>query len=347
MAYNLLIFYIGLALGVSFLCSILESILLSTSHSYIKLMQNKGKKSGDIWAKLKEDDAVSPITAILALNTIAHTMGATGVGAEVQRIWGDSALTISSVFLTIGVLILSEILPKTIGSTYWKALSTPAAHATLFLTRITYPLVVIILLLKRLLPHQKTERVTRDELAVLADIGEEEGAIEADEEKVIMNLLRLAEISVKDVMTPRVVVTAFPVTHSIREVLDESPILRVSRIPVYGESIDDLQGLVIRSELLTAASNDEWDKTLAEFVTPLQTISDEANVDTALDLFLESRQQLVVVQDEFGGTSGILTMEDVIETLLGEEIVDETDEVEDMRELAMELTNDNKTPSSE
>jgi len=346
MEYNLLLFYIILALGVSFLCSILESVLLSISHGHIKLMQNSGKRSGDIWAKLKENDAVSPITAILTLNTIAHTMGAAGVGAEVQRLFGESALTISSVFLTIGVLLLSEILPKTIGSTYWKGLSSPAAHATLFLTRITYPIVFLIIVLKKMLPHQKVERVTRKELAVLADIGEEEGAIEADEEKVITNLLRLAEISVKEVMTPRVVVTAFPITHTIRQVLDEIPILRFSRIPVYGDNIDDLKGLIIRSEILTAASNDEWEKTLSEFTNSIRTISDEANVDGALDIFLKSRQQLVVVQDEFGGTSGILTMEDVIETLLGEEIVDETDEVEDMRELAMELTNDDGASSS-
>ena len=173
-------------------------------------------------------------------------------------------------------------------------------------------------------------------MVALADLGEEEGALMEDEETVIHNLLRLREIPITEVMTPRVVVTALQQDMTIRQVLDEYPVLRFSRIPVFSESIDDVQGVVIRSELLLAASRDEWDRGVLEFMKPVEFLTTKQSVDVALDMLLERRQQFAVVQDEFGGTSGILTMEDVLETLLGEEIVDELDEVDDMRELARE-----------
>ena len=338
MEQTLLITYACLALGVSFFCSLMEAILLSTTPSFVSVSMKEGSRTGDLWNKLKADDSVKALTAILTLNTVAHTIGAVGVGSQVQLIYGEKYLTIASVILTLGVLILSEIIPKTLGSAYWKQLSTPAAYMTYYLTLLTTPIVVPIEGMKKLLPHAKTTTVTRDELAVLADIGEEEGEIEEDEERVITNLLRLADIPITDVMTPRVVVTSFPHEYTVRQVLDEIPVLRVSRIPVYGESIDDLKGLVIRSNLLTIASQDDWDVQLKEITQPLECVNEDASVDAVLDLLLKKRQQMVAVIDEFGGTSGIVTMEDVIETLLGEEIIDETDEAEDMRELARELS---------
>ena len=190
--------------------------------------------------------------------------------------------------------------------------------------------------MKKILPSADGQLVTRDDLAALADLGEEEGALMEDEETVIHNLLRLREIPITEVMTPRVVVTALQQDKTIKEVLEEYPVLRFSRMPVYSEQIDDIQGLVIRSELLVAASRDEWDRTVLEFMKPVEFLSTNQSVDAALDMLLERRQQFAVVKDEFGGTSGILTMEDVLETLLGEEIVDELDEVDDMRELARE-----------
>ena len=334
MVAGLLIFYLTLALGVSFLCSILESVLLSINLSHVTILQRDGKRSGEIWSSLKSDDSVKPLTAILTLNTIAHTAGAVGVGSVVQTEYGNEYVTIASVLLTLGVLLFSEILPKTLGSAYWKSLSTPAAHVTLWLTRIMIIIVAPIEAFRKLLPKGESTTVTRDELAVLADIGEEEGAIEEDEETVITNLLRLSEIKVSEVMTPRVVVTAFPMKYTIQDVLSEVPVLRVSRIPVFGENIDDLRGLVIRSEILTHASLAEWDIRLEEIMSPIRSISTDSSVDATLDIFLESRQQLVAVTDEFGGTAGIVSMEDVIETLLGQEIVDETDVVDDMRKLA-------------
>jgi CBS domain containing-hemolysin-like protein len=173
-------------------------------------------------------------------------------------------------------------------------------------------------------------------VAALADLGEEEGIIEKDEETVIHNLLKLREMNVVEIMTPRVVMKAFALKSTIKEVLDEHKIIRVSRIPVYEDNIDDISGIVIRSELLMAASRDEWDVTMNDFRKDVMFLTTDTSVDKALEMFLEQRQQFAVVRDEFGGTAGLVTMEDVLETLLGEEIVDELDEVDDMRELARE-----------
>jgi CBS domain containing-hemolysin-like protein len=338
---TMLIIYLTLALGVSFICSLLEAILLSVSISHASILQKEGSRSGKIWAQLKEDDSIRPLTAILTLNTIAHTMGAAGVGAEVADIWGDAKLTTASIILTLAVLFFSEIIPKTIGSAYWKKLSGPAGSFIYMMTTAMSPLFIPLLWFKKLLPKASSTIVTRDELAVLADIGEEEGTLEEDEETVIHNLLRLREIPVADVMTPRTVTTAFENSWTIRQVLDNTPVLRFGRLPIYGESIDDLSGFVLRSDLLTAASKDEWETTLADLSKPLLTIQTDESVDLALDRFLGSKQQILAVLDEFGGTAGIVTMEDVIETLLGEEIVDELDEHEDMRELAREQADAN------
>lgn len=336
MAMTTLILYASLALGVSFLCSILEAVVLSIPHTYIAVLEKDGKNSGAIWANLKEDDAVKPLTAILTLNTIAHTMGAAGVGSEVQSIWGESALTVASIILTIAVLFLSEIIPKTLGTAYWKKLAPFTGKVLNILIKLLAVIIIPIQALKAILPKGDHALVTRDDVAALADLGGEEGIIEEDEGKVIQNLLKLREIKVVDIMTPRVVMTAFNSSSTVQEVLDEHKIIRVSRIPVFDETIDDASGIVIRSEILMAASRDEWDLPMRDFKKSVTTLPSTANVDEVLEMFLEERQQFALVQDEFGGTAGIVTMEDVLETLLGEEIVDELDEVDDMRELARE-----------
>ena len=334
--YTMLIIYGSLALGVSFLCSMLEAVLLSMSMSHVSIMSKTGDKNGLRWSRLKEDDSVKPLTAILTLNTIAHTMGAAGVGAEVSRIWGDDSLTVASIILTLAVLFLSEIIPKTIGAAYWKKLSLPSGFILSGMTKMLAPFFVPLLMFKRLLPKAESASVTRDELHALADISEEEGELEEDEETVIHNLLALREMPVKDIMTPRTVTLAFEQGWTIRQVLDDTKILRFGRMPVYEESIDQLSGFVLRSDILMAASMDEWDKVLIDIRKPLMTIGVDDSVDLALDTFLKSKVQILAVVDEFGGTAGIVTMEDAIETLLGEEIVDELDEHEDMRELARE-----------
>ena len=334
--YTMLIIYGSLALGVSFLCSMLEAVLLSMSMSHVSIMSKTGDKNGVRWSRLKEDDSVKPLTAILTLNTIAHTMGAAGVGSEVSKIWGEDSLTVASIILTLAVLFLSEIIPKTIGAAYWKKLSLPSGFILSGMTKMLAPFFVPLLMFKRLLPKAESASVTRDELHALADISEEEGELEEDEETVIHNLLALREMPVKDIMTPRTVTLAFEQGWTIRQVLDDTKILRFGRMPVYEESIDQLSGFVLRSDILMAASMDEWDKVLVEMKKPLMTIGVDDSVDFALETFLKSKVQILAVVDEFGGTAGIVTMEDAIETLLGEEIVDELDEHEDMRELARE-----------
>jgi CBS domain containing-hemolysin-like protein len=334
--YTMLVAYASIALGVSFLCSMLEAVLLSMSLSHVSVINKAGDKNGARWAKLKEDDSVKPLTAILTLNTIAHTMGAAGVGAEVSAQFGDDKLTIASIILTLAVLFLSEIIPKTLGSAYWKLLSGPSGIVLSGMTKIMSPFFIPLLWFKRMLPKAETALVTRDELHALADISEEEGELDEDEEAVIHNLLALREIPVKDVMTPRTVTLAFNQDWTIRQVLDDTKILRFGRMPVFAETIDSLSGFVLRSDILMAASMDEWEKKLSEMRKPLLTINMDESVDLALDRFLQSKVQILAVIDEFGGTAGIITMEDAIETLLGEEIVDELDEHEDMRELARE-----------
>lgn len=336
MAMTTLILYASLALGVSFICSILEAVVLSIPNTYIAVLERDEDKNGAVWANLKEDDAVKPLTAILTLNTIAHTMGAAGVGSEVQSIWGESALTAASIVLTIAVLFLSEIVPKTLGTAYWKKLSPLTGKILNTLIKFLVFLIIPIQALKAILPKGDHALVTRDDVAALADLGSEEGIIEEDEEKVIRNLLKLREIKVVDIMTPRVVMTAFKSSSTVKQVLNEHDIIRVSRIPVYDDTIDDADGIVIRSEILMAASRDEWDLPMRDFKKSVIILPASANVDEVLELFLKERQQFALVQDEFGGTAGVVTMEDVLETLLGEEIVDELDEVDDMRELARE-----------
>ena len=331
---GLLIFYITLALGVSFMCSILEAVVLSTPQTYVNILQNEGKRTADMWAHLKDDDSVRPLTAILTLNTIAHTMGAAGVGSQVQQIWGVEVLTAASAILTLAVLFLSEIIPKTLGAAYWKRLSTPTAYLLTWFTKSLFFLIGPIQILKSILPTSKNAMVTRDDVAAMADLGEIEGALEENEETIIHNLLGLREVKVHEEMTPRTVVSAFEMHQSIKEILDDNTILRFSRIPVYDETIDNVRGLVIRSEILMAASRDEWDLKLKDIMKPILKLEEESTIEDALDIFLTNKQQFALVRDEFGGTSGILTMEDVMETLLGKEIVDELDEVEDMRELA-------------
>lgn len=333
---GLLIFYITLALGVSFMCSILEAVVLSTPQTYVNILQNEEKRTAEMWAHLKDDDSVRPLTAILTLNTIAHTMGAAGVGSQVQQIWGVEVLTAASAILTLAVLFLSEIIPKTLGAAYWKRLSTPTAYLLTWFTKTLFFLIGPIQMLKSILPSSNNAMVTRDDVAAMADLGEIEGALEENEETIIHNLLSLREVMVHEEMTPRTVVSAFEMHQSIKEILDDNTILRFSRIPVYDETIDNVRGLVIRSEILMAASRDEWDLQLKDIMKPILKIELESTIEQALDVFLTNKQQFALVRDEFGGTSGILTMEDVMETLLGKEIVDELDEVEDMRELARE-----------
>tara|TARA_Y100001978_G_C23700777_1_gene440733 strand:- start:739 stop:1623 length:885 start_codon:yes stop_codon:yes gene_type:complete len=291
---------------------------------------------------LKKDDAVRPLTAILTLNTIAHTVGALGVGVEVEKLNpGEYGMAIASAILTIFVLLFSEILPKTLGSAFWKELSNSMAFMIHFVTLSLIFIVTPIELFKKLLPGGKQSTVTRDELAVLADIGEEEGEIEEDEEKVIKNLLRLRDINVESIMTPRVVISHVDKNESVSDVMERIPIMTYGRMPLIDTDIDNVIGYVLRSEILRRAAVDEFKIRMSEISRDVHKCKHDDSVDKALDILLDTKEQILIVQDDFGGTVGLVTMEDVIETLLGVEIVDESDEVEDMRELAKKLNSEN------
>jgi CBS domain containing-hemolysin-like protein len=312
-------------------------------------MESDGKRFAHLWRKYKTEPE-RPLTAILTLNTIAHTVGALGVGTEVAKLYAgspelDMIMGIASAILTLGVLLFSEILPKTIGTIYAKKLAVPAAFILQLLIIILIWIVAPIEWTRKLFPTPEQETVSREELVALVDVAEEEKTIESDEEEVIHNLLKLRDIKVRDVMTPRVVLSSVSANCTVQEVMEEKPIMVHGRMPVQGESIDEVMGLVLRSDILRRAAKDEDDITMQELMRPIHPVRPDQSVDEALDILLDYKEQLLIVKDEFGGTTGIITIEDIIETLLGREIVDESDQegidegmvAEDMREFAKQL----------
>lgn len=337
----MLIIYLCLALGVSFICSLLESVLLSTTLSHAHMLDREGHRSGALWLRLKDHDAVQPLTAILTLNTIAHTVGALGVGVEVAAAFpGEYSVAVASALLTLAILLLSEILPKTLGAAFWKQLGTPAAHTLEWMVRLMWPFIALILVLKKMLPKADSSVITRDELAALADIGEAEGAIAEDEEAVITNLLQLRDRQVREIMTPRVVIASWPADSTVRQALENVPRTHFSRMPLIGNSLDDLRGFVLRKDVLLAAADGEWERPLTDFLQSAPMVRTRDNVEGLFHDLMREQSHMAFVQDEFGGTAGLVTLEDVLETILGAEIVDEHDEVADMRELARQQAGD-------
>jgi CBS domain containing-hemolysin-like protein len=341
---TLIIFYGTLALGASFLCSILEAVLLSTTHGHIVALKDTHPKISATWSDFK-DDPEGPLTAILTLNTIAHTVGALGVGHQVEKAWPDVSyiVPVSAAVLTVAILLLSEILPKTIGALYWRKLTVSSARVLGLLMFILLPIVYPIEKVRSLFPAIHNEAVTRDELSHLADIAEETQVIERDEEKVIQNLLGLRERTVASIMTPRVVMETASSNETVSQILERIPIMVHGRLPVTtNQNIDEIEGMVLRSDILREAAADNDNILMNEISRDIHPCRDIDSVDKALDILLDNKEQILIVKDEFGGTVGLVTMEDIIETLLGVEIVDEDDQDaieegnhhEDMRELA-------------
>lgn len=333
-SYGLLVLYALVALGFSFFCSIAEAVLLSVSPSYIMTLEETGRKSAKLLKGMKQN-VDRPLAAILSLNTIAHTVGAAGVGAEAARIWGSAAVGYASAVMTLLILILSEIIPKTIGAVYWRQLAPLTARSLSVLIWLLYPLVWLSELLTKVIAgDRKHEVVTREELVATAAMSSATGELEPDEHRILTNLLTLRSLRVRDVMTPRTVIFAFAESKTVGELLAEHPSLPVSRIPVFATSIDHATGFVLKTDILLAQSNGKTETKLAELRRPLKAISPAASLTDAMELLLNQREHLAIVVDEYGGTDGLLTMEDVIETLLGIEIIDEADKHEDMRRVA-------------
>jgi CBS domain containing-hemolysin-like protein len=330
----LLLVYLFTALGFSFLCSLLESVLLSITPGFMAAFEKKSLKTGHLLRRLKEN-IERPLAAILSLNTIAHTVGAAGVGAQSLVVFGSAYVTVASAVLTILILVFTEIIPKTIGALYWRELAPFTARVLKVMITLLYPLVILSMRITQLISRgKKHHRFSREEFQAIADIGIEEGQLREHESRIIKNLFRLRKLRAEDVMTPRTVMFALPATMTIGEVIAEFPDIIFSRIPIYHEVIDKIDGFVLKSDIYLEATRGNQAKTLIHLRRDLPVVPETVTLIQLFERVLTNRQHSMLVVDEHGGVAGILTNEDIIETVLGIEIVDETDTVKDMRALA-------------
>ncbi len=332
----LLLFLLG-AMAVSFLCSILEATLMSTPISYITMREEEGYKPATRFKEYKQDPS-RPIAAILSLNTIANTIGAAGVGSQATRLFGSQWFGLVSALMTILILIFSEIIPKTLGTTRWKSLmgfATAMIRALIFLM---YPLVLLIELLSGLITPEDTEEpaVSRDEVSAMANVAEEEGDLEEDENTIIQNLISMDEVKAWDVMTPRVVCEIAPESMTLKSFYKNKRYRHHSRIPVYADNDEYITGYILRMEALQLMAEDKFDLTLGSIRRDVATFDEDTPLDQIWDEMLSKDEQIAIIINEYGSFQGILTLEDMIETLLGSEIVDENDTVRDMQQLARE-----------
>ena len=322
-----LVFYVTLAILVSFICSLLEACLLSIPQTYVSSLVNQGHKLGPRLQVLKEN-LNQPLAAILSLNTIANTVGAAGVGAQVLEVFGNEYVALASGLLTLGILIFSEIIPKTIGALYAKPIAKLAAYVLPVMIFITYPFVIISARITKIInaaADEDDQKFTRDEMIATTEIGESEGAIQENESLIIRNLLNLNELNVQDVMTPLSEVSLFRQNKVIQEILDDYPVLRHSRYPVYGENLNDITGMVLRYQIMKNKLSEKTDQTLEKLVNPVRVVSKNLSVASAMQQFIKHKEHLFIVVNDYGATTGIITLEDCIEALLGEEIIDELD----------------------
>ena len=338
----LLLFYLFLALFVSFLCSIMESVLLSTPLSFLNVKEKEGHKSATVFIKLK-NNIDRPLSAILSLNTIAHTVGAAGVGAQATILFGDIYFGVISAVLTLLILIFSEIIPKTIGARYWRRLALPSGIIIKWMIIITYPLVIMAGYITRLFSNNKDElSVSREEISALANIGTEEGIFEEKENKIIQNLIRLRTVKVSEIMTPRVVVTVVDENMSLEEFLIKKEFLHYSRIPVYSENKEIIVGYVFRQTVFEKLAEDRTNLKLRDIRREIVVVHESETLLNLWEVLLDKREHIALIVDEYGGMDGIVTMEDIVESILGLEIVDESDKVVDMQQFARERWNARK-----
>ncbi len=332
----LLIVYVLLALGFSFLCSVLEAVLLSISPSYVAQVESEKPRLGIRLRRLK-NEVDRPLAAILSLNTIAHTVGAVGAGAQATAVFGKAYVGIISALLTFLVLLVSEIIPKTLGALYWRRLTPIVVHILGPLTLSMWPLVKMSEGLTRLFKSDKTVMVVgRDEILALAGQGGEKGVLSESETRILKNLFHLRKIRAEDIMTPRTVVFSLEESLTIAQVREAYPELRFSRIPVYAGKPDDVVGFVLKSDLLLFAAERQDQTKLSDssLKRPVTVVLNNMRLLELFERMTDAQNHLAIVVDEYGGVEGLLTMEDLIETLIGLEIVDESDAVRDMRELA-------------
>ena len=334
---GLLLLYLFGALSISFLCSILEAVLLSAPMSFVSMLEKEGRKGAPLLKKYKQD-IDKPIAAILSLNTISHTVGAAGVGAQSEAIFSSQFFAITSAILTLLILVFSEIIPKTIGASYWRKMAIPCARIIHVLVIVTYPLVLMSELITHIFSGKKQQTsVSREEVSAMVTVGAEEGVLEKKENRMIQNLLKLDDVKARDIMTPSSVAEIAEESMTLREFYQNDAFRQFSRIPVYNEENDDyIKGYVLRQTILEKLSEDKFNLRLTDIIRPVLTFQENENVSKIWEQLLAKKEHISIIIDEYGCFRGIVTMEDVIETMLGTEIVDEKDTVTDMQEFARE-----------
>lgn len=331
---TLLLVFLLSAMAISFLCSILEATLMSTPISYVTMREDEGYKPAALMKSFKMDSS-RPLAAILSLNTIANTIGAAGVGQQASIVFGSRWFGLVSAVTTILILVFSEIIPKTIGTTHCKSLMGVAARIIRVMIYALFPIVVCVEFLQKLItPKEKETVISRDEVGAMADVAEESGELDEDENEIIQNLINIDEITAADAMTPRVVAAIAPESMTVKSFYRDKRFQHHSRIPVYDGNDEYITGYVLRIEALQLLAEDKFDKRLGDIRRDIASFSEDTTLDVIWDEMLSKDEQISVIINEYGSFQGILSLEDVIETILGDEIVDERDAVRDMQQLA-------------
>ena len=330
---GLLIFYFTLVVVVSFLCSLLESVLLSIPYSYVQRSVNKGAFYSALLKKHKYQIG-RPLSAILTLNTVANTLGSAGVGAQAHVLYGSYYVTVFSIILTFVILVFSEIIPKTLGANYWQFLTPVAVYIIQGLIYVCYPFVIFSRYFTKIIGGQSFQ-TTREDLIGAFEVASNEGVVYKNEAELLKNTLNLKHKKVSEIMTPRTVITAFSKDMTVSEVVETYQPLRFARIPVYEGGLDQVVGMVNRYKILEAYSQDLDSIKIENYLKPIHSVPEDISLTAVLDQFIKRKEHIFVVVDEYGTVAGLVTMEDVVETILGIEIVDELDPVEDLREQAL------------
>ncbi len=338
---ELLLLFFFVSIFFSFLCSIWEAVLLSIPPSFVAASAKEGTRTGLILSRFKED-IDRPLAAILTLNTIAHTAGAIGVGAQAAKLFSHATLmginvaaVIVPTVMTLAILILSEIIPKTLGAGYWRGLAGFTASSLHLIIYALYPLVVLSQMITRLLKKDGEGSVlSRSEFSAMTEVIAEQGVLARQEHRIIKNLLRFSAVQAGDVMTPRTAVIAAEGRQTIEEFYTAHKSVRLTRIPLFDGSIDQITGFMIRSDILSRLVEGQGGIQLRDLQRPIEVVPHDRPLPEVFNALIEKRAHIAVVVDTYGGTAGILTMEDVVETLLGLEIVDEFDRTVDMQKMA-------------
>lgn len=334
---GLLFTYLFIAIGMSFLCSILEAVLLSTPESYIEVLLSE-KKKGSVALKKMKHNVDRPLAAILSVNTIAHTIGAAGVGAQAVKVFGEMYFGLISAILTFLILVLSEIIPKTIGARYWRVLALPSVSVIKIFIIVAYPFVALSEQLTKLISKGRIAYTfSRQEFSAFANIGYKEGIIEKEESLFIYNLLKMKEVSVEDIMTPRTVLVSAPASLTVGEFLADITTYTFSRIPIYENDKENVVGYVLKADVMEKAALGYLDVSLSNLQRSVTKVYERINVPRLFQLLVRKNDLIALVIDEYGGLEGLVTMEDIVETLTGIEIIDEKDTHADYQKLAREI----------